>query len=284
MQIAKLVACGACLVTGNAERGGYRLASGNVVEITIADFEPNSMSAENIPLEILFEDEHIIALVKPAGMLVHPNRTERTATLANALAYHLNREFFETVERSLVAQDNTHTLTRPGLPHRLDRATSGLMVVTKTQRALAILSRHFHRRMVEKRYLGIIRGELSEKTGTIIAPIGRDPERRPQWWVTESGRHAETKYRVLESRRFASLVEMEPVTGRTNQLRIHFAHLQHPIIGDELYSKDESDEGGIKSSRLCLHASSLAFHHPASGHWLEFHSSLPVEIAEVLSR
>lgn len=288
MQIAKLIGQGACLVNGIAERGGYKLNAGNIVEITVADLEPGSMSAEQIPLEILFEDQHIIVIVKPAGMLVHPSKAERSGTLANALAYHLNREFFEKIspQKSLLIQDEMQTLQRPGIVHRLDRATSGLMVVAKTQRALSILTRHFHHRLVEKRYLGIIGGELSEDAGAIIAPIGRDPDRRPQWWVVESGRHAETRYRVLERKGFASLVEMEPVTGRTNQLRIHFAHCGHAIIGDQLYSNGNSavsDQMSKTASRLCLHASRLAFHHPANGQWMEFDSHLPADIAEVLA-
>jgi len=285
MQIAKLIARGACLVDDRAERGGYRLKAGSVIEITVTDFAPNSMSAEKIPLEILLEDEQILVMVKPAGMLAHPNKAERTGTLANALTYHLNREFFENSgTSSLLIQDN-QSLRRPGLVHRLDRATSGLMVVAKTQRALTILTRHFHHRKVEKRYLGIVRGELIEPAGTIIAPIGRDPDRRPQWWVVESGRYAETRYKVLESRGYRSLVEMEPVTGRTNQLRIHFAYSGHPIIGDLLYSDGkgvESEQAEETASRLCLHASMLAFHHPANGEWLEFHSPLPAEVEEIL--
>lgn len=285
MQIAKLIGRGACLVDGRAEMGGYRLGSNSVVEITVADFEPNSMSAEPIPLEILFEDDYILVIVKPAGMLVHPNKTERTGTLANALTYHLNREFFEQSGlRPSLIQVEHQSLRRPGLVHRLDRATSGLMVVAKTQRALSILTRHFHHRLVEKSYLGVVRGELSESAGTIIAPIGRDPDRRPQWWVVENGRYAETRYRVIKSDGSKSLVEMEPVTGRTNQLRIHFAYHGHMIIGDRLYS-DENSVGFYLSemtSRLCLHASSLAFHHPANGEWMKFYSLLPAEIEAVL--
>jgi 23S rRNA pseudouridine1911/1915/1917 synthase len=287
MQIAKLIGQGACLVNGIAERGGYKLNADNIVEITLNNFEPGSMNAEQIPLEILFEDQHIIVIVKPAGMLAHPSKAERSGTLANALTYHLNREFFEknNPEESLLIQDEMQALQRPGIVHRLDRATSGLMVIAKTQRALSILTRHFHHRMVAKRYMGVISGELSEDIGSIVAPIGRDPERRPQWWIVESGRYAETRYRVLERKGFASLVEMEPVTGRTNQLRIHFAYCGHPIIGDQLYSNGnliESDQISRTASRLCLHASMLAFHHPANGQWMEFESRLPAEIAEVM--
>lgn len=288
MQIAKLIGRGACLVNGIAERGGYKLNISNVIELTVTEFEPNSMSAEPIPLEILFEDQHIIVIIKPAGMLVHPSKAERSGTLANALAYHLNRGFFENSAREIpsLIQDEMHTLHRPGIVHRLDRATSGVMVVAKTQRSLSILTRHFHHRMVEKRYLGIISGELSEEAGVIIAPIGRDPDRRPQWWVVDNGRYAETRYNVLDHNGSVSLVEMEPVTGRTNQLRIHFAYSGHPIIGDQLYSEGDITHAGQMSesfSRLCLHAAKLAFHHPANGQWMEFNSALPAEMTNVMN-
>ncbi|HWP44986.1 MAG TPA: RluA family pseudouridine synthase, partial [Blastocatellia bacterium] len=194
---------------------------------------------------------------------------------------------------------------------RLDRATSGLMVVARTQRALTVLSRHFHRRMVEKRYAAIVRGVLARDEETIIASIGRDPERRPRWWVMEGGRDAETRLRVLKRGERTTLLELEPVTGRTNQLRIHCAYLGHPVVGDELYdqgaggreqgsgidnrcvrdyeSTGESNTGPqspipaprpLPPVRLCLHAWRLAFHHPACGRWMEFDSAIPAEMAE----
>jgi RluA family pseudouridine synthase len=158
--------------------------------------------------------------------------------------------------------------------HRLDRATSGLMVVAKNQRAHSILSRHFHKKLVEKRYIAIVDGTLDESEITITAPIGRDEAGPPFWRVMETGRYAETRLRLMSNGAGAAMVELEPVTGRTNQLRIHCAHIGHPIKGDDWYS-------GAPASRLCLHAAGLAFNHPSGGAWMDFKSPLPAEIDEM---
>lgn len=262
MRIASLVAAGACAVNGAAAHAGFKLHSGDSVEIAFDEAAADgAMTPEPIPLVILYEDEDLLVVDKPAGMLVHPTRSVKTGTLANALAYHLNR--------------GPQTLVRPGLPHRLDRATSGLMVVAKNQRALGILSRHFHRRLVEKRYLALVHGRVRSDELTISAPIGREEAAWPKWRVTEAGREAESRLRVVERRARVSLVELEPVTGRTNQLRIHCAHAGHPVVGDDWY-------GSTVEARLCLHAARLAFNHPSGGERVEFASALPEEIAALL--
>jgi 23S rRNA pseudouridine1911/1915/1917 synthase len=341
MRIANLIAAGSCLINHIAHVAGHRIADGDLVEISFDEGAPGAMIPEPIPLEILYEDEHIVVVVKPAGTLVHPTRSVKSGTLANALAYHLNREFFETADerppargladseqvddrpsplnaqpaildlRSSIggaAHGEAHSLVRPGIVHRLDRATSGLMVVAKSDRALSRLSSHFHRRLIEKRYQALVHGNIREDQGAITAPIGRDPNRRPRWWVMESGKAAETRFRVVERFDRATLVELEPVTGRTNQLRIHCCYYGHPIIGDELYgncelrisncglnkdgsekTESEAQQSAIRnsqstiSSRLCLHACSLAFHHPATGDWKEFTSPLPVDFISRLN-
>lgn len=150
------------------------------------------------------------------------------------------------------------------------------MVVAKNQRALTILSRHFNRRLVEKRYLALVHGRVRPDELTISAPVGRVEEAWPKWRVTEAGREAVSRLRVLERRAALSLVELEPVTGRTNQLRIHCAHAGHPIVGDDWY-------GSPAEARLCLHAARLAFNHPTGGARVEFNSPLPEEIASLLA-
>jgi 23S rRNA pseudouridine1911/1915/1917 synthase len=287
MRIANLLVQGACTVNDAPTHAGYHVKAGDLVEITIDEGAPTAMNPEPLPLEIVYEDDDLLVVVKHAGMLVHPTRGVKKGTLANALAYHLNRlriaEFGlrnESEARDLFnPQSAIHNpqsaWVRPGIVHRLDRATSGLMVVTKRQHALSILARHFHERLVEKRYLALVSGSVAEDECVINAPIGRDPEAKPKWRVLESGKPAETRLRVLERRGGLTLVDLEPVTGRTNQLRIHCAHLGHPIIGDEWH-------GGEAAQRLCLHAARLAFHHPADGAWMEFESVLPAEIAKIL--
>lgn len=275
MRIADLLAQGACTVNAaQANAGGQRVSAGDLVEVTHGAETPNSMTPEPLPLEIVHEDADLLVVVKPAGMLVHPTRSVKSGTLANALAYHLNRPQFEETDESSSRASSERRVVRPGIVHRLDRATSGLLVVAKQQRALSILSRHFHQRKVEKRYLALVRGRVAEDECVISAPIGRDAEGEPKWRVMEGGKEALTRLRVIERRGSCALVELEPVTGRTNQLRIHCAHAGHPIAGDEWYGTD----GG---ARLCLHAARLAFNHPSGGERLSFESPLPEEILKV---
>ncbi|MCA1591987.1 MAG: RluA family pseudouridine synthase [Acidobacteria bacterium] len=284
MRIATLLARGACTVNKTTAHAGQRLKAGDILEIALEEDAPNSMTPEPLPLDVVYEDAHLLVVNKPAGMLVHPTRGVKTGTLANALVYHLNQLLISSFGLPFERQgalnpeskiENPQPFIRPGLVHRLDRATSGLLVVAKGQRALSILSRHFHQRLVEKRYLALVRGCPPEDAFEINAPIGRDDEAQPKWRVLESGRHAETRVRVLERKAGLSLVELEPVTGRTNQLRIHCAHVGYPIVGDEWR------DGGA-ATRLCLHAARLAFHHPRGGDWMEFTSPPPEEMRRLL--
>jgi 23S rRNA pseudouridine1911/1915/1917 synthase len=301
MRIAALLEVGACLVNQIAASAGYHMAPGDRIDLTFDDSTPTAMSPEPIPLEILHEDDHLIVVIKPAGMLVHPTRSVKTGTLLNGLAYHLNR--LGLAESGFRIDSRTESITdseepterhlqsviRPGLVHRLDRATSGLMVVAKTQRALSVLSAHFHRRLIEKRYVALVHGNPKSESWEIVAPIGREADCRPRWWVRDSGREARTRVEVRERFGEVTLVELEPVTGRTNQLRIHCAYGGHPIVGDEMYGDrevidgDSNRAGGSKldlgscALRLCLHAWRLAFHHPVGGDWVEFRSSLPAD-------
>jgi len=275
MRIGNLIAAGECLVNGFAARAGQHLAARDLIELRIVEQLPGAMSPDPIELEILFEDEQLLVIVKPPGMLVHPTLSVKRGTLANALTYHLNR--CEQLSNRQSEIDNPHSFIRPGIVHRLDRATSGLMVVAKTQRSLSLLSKHFSKRLVEKRYIAVVRGWVEQESGRIDAPIGRDPLARPHWRVLESGRADETRFRVLERRAGATLVELEPVTGRSNQLRIHMAFIGHPIVGDETWcdasartGPDANPGAASPEARLLLHASRLAFHHPSGGQWLEF--------------
>lgn len=302
MRLANLIQAGACFVNGAVGRAGYRITKSDVVDVSIDEGAPTSMFPEAIPLEVVHEDDQMVVVVKPAGMLVHPTMSVKSGTLANALAYYMNQPMYQSGIDPLSSILTTQPVTRPGLVHRLDRATSGLMVVAKTPRALTILSRHFRKRLIEKRYVALVRGNVDEESGSINAPIGRDPDQLPHWRPMEDGRPAETRFIVLERLGRATLLELEPVTGRTNQLRIHCAHMGHPIVGDEMYDHcglriadcGIGSEGGpgLKSAihnpqsaiRLCLHASKLSFHHPANGDWSSFSSPLPQDITEIIHR
>src|SRR5215207_2490053 len=275
MHIAGLLARGACRVNGEAAHAGRRVCAGDLVEVESAGGVPNSMTPESVPLEVVYEDGHLIVVVKPPGVLVHPTLGVRRGTLANALSYHLNRELLDESRADGSPIPPGAAFIRPGIVHRLDRDTSGLMVVAKTQGALSRLTQHFQRRLVEKRYVAVVGGLLKEDELTIDAPVGRVDGARPPWGVLESGKPAETRLSVLGRGSRRTLVGLEPLTGRTNQLRIHCAHVGHAIVGDVLYA-------GEPHVRLCLHAARLAFRHPATNEWLEFASEAPPELLSAL--
>ena len=271
-------------VNGESQKGGYHLKKGDFVEIEIDLSAETAMKPEAFPLEIIFEDEEILVVNKPAEMLVHPTRSVKSGTLQNALAFHLNRENLETlndpddgekkIETNFTDHSKIQNLTpkfaRPGLVHRLDKKTSGLMVIAKTERSHRILSNHFERKLVEKKYIAVVEGVVEKDFGVIEAPIGRD-ENLKQWRVLENGKQAETRFRVIEKRKETTLLELQPITGRTNQLRIHCAFFGHPIVGD-------TERGGRECFRLCLHAYQLKFWHPNGNKRVEFETKLPKEM------
>jgi 23S rRNA pseudouridine1911/1915/1917 synthase len=275
MHIAGLLARGACRVNGEATHAGRRVRAGDLIEVESAVGVPNSMTPESVPLEVIYEDGHLIVVVKPSGVLVHPTLGVKRGTLANALSYHLNRELFDESGADESPIPAGAAFIRPGIVHRLDRDTSGLMVVAKTQGALSRLTQHFQRRLVEKRYVAVVGGLVEQDELKIDAPVGRYEGARPPWGVLESGKPAETRLRVVERGSRRTLVGLEPLTGRTNQLRIHCAHVGHAIAGDVLYA-------GEPHARLCLHAARLAFRHPATNEWVEFASPAPPELLSAL--
>lgn len=262
MYLRYLIAEEKCQVNGLVQNTGYKLQKDDFVEIEASLSLETSLTPENIPLEIIFEDEEIIVINKAAGMLVHPTKGVRSGTLLNALTFYLNFEADETPK--------SENYIRIGLAHRLDKMTSGLMAIGKNPRSHRILCSHFQRKLVEKKYFAVVKGIIEKDFGTITAPIGRDSTRR-FWLITEEGRFAESNFWVVERKADSTILELEPVTGRTNQLRLHLAHLGYPIVGDTLY-------GGSEFPRLCLHAYKLSFWHPNGRHRLEFETKIPVEM------
>lgn len=248
MYLRELVKNAVCEVNGRHENIGYRVRPSDFIEITVDRRRGTAMRAEAIDLDIVFEDPHLIVVNKPPGMLVHPSHYENSGTLLNALAFHLNR-------------GRGSQTVRPGLIHRLDKETSGLVVVAKNARAHRILSGHFMKKRVEKRYLALVEGIVEPDSGIVTAPIGRFADLK-QWGIKQDGKPAETRFWVRERFLDTSLVELEPVTGRTNQLRIHSEMIGHPIVGDE-------KRGGREFERLCLHAWRISFPHPETGQVLD---------------
>lgn len=265
MYLRETVKTEQCEVNGRNENRGYLLRENDFVEVDVDPARETAMRPQNIPISIVFEDAALVVVNKPHGMLVHPTHAEKNGTMLNALAYHLNRE---KLEGNGVA--GPLAFIRPGLIHRLDRHTSGLVAVAKTSRAHRVLSDHFQRKLVGKTYLALVDGVVKEDSGTIEAPIGRFAELK-FWDVNPEGKDSVTRYKVRERFDNATLLELEPVTGRTNQLRIHCAHIGHPITGD-------ADRGGNPFSRVCLHAWKLSFWHPDGGERLEFEAPIPVEM------
>jgi 23S rRNA pseudouridine1911/1915/1917 synthase len=255
MHLQSSVRSGAVLVDGRRAPPGFRLHAGAQVEARLDPERASAMTPESIPVEIAWEDERLAVVEKPAGMLAHPTRGVKRGTLANALSGAWEGR------------------VRPVLVHRLDKETSGLMVVAKSREAGAALARAFASGAVEKRYSALLDGVLREDEHVIEAPIARVSDEKPQWRVGMDGKPARTLLRVIERGPEGTLVELTPVTGRTNQLRIHCAAIGHPITGDQAY-------GGGAAERVFLHACRLAFPDPGSGERLEFRSPSGFSLGE----
>lgn len=242
-----------CEVNGRNENRGHRLRANDFIEIVLDPDRQNSMVPEDISLEVVFEDDQLIIINKPSGMLSHPSHREKTGTVLNALTHHLNK-------------DNGVRHIRPGLIHRLDQDTSGLLIASKNTRAHAKIGRQFEKKRVEKRYLALVDGNVTEESGTITSPIGRYAEEK-LWSVKPDGKQSETRFWVRKRSGVATLLELEAVTGRTNQLRIHCADIGHPIIGD-------TQRGGSEFQRLCLHSFRLSLDHPVTRERISFQRNI----------
>jgi len=272
-RIRRLIAEGDVLLNNEKSLKGVRLRPGDKVLVKIFAAEKSSATPEPIPLDILFEDEQIIAINKPAGLLAHPSNTEKSGTLTNALAYH----FWQSGGAAI----------RPGIVHRLDRNTSGVMVIAKTPRAHRTLSKHFRERRVKKFYLALVSGRVERDSGEINAPIGSDPKVWPHWRVmqeSQGGKSAETLYRVISRFNAHTLVEVEPLTGRTHQIRIHCDLIGHPIVGDPIYAPTvDPIATKHKLKHHLLHAARLVFRHPATGKEIDLVAPMPRALIDLMA-
>ncbi len=261
----KLIASGDITVNGKLARPSQSLHSGDKVDIVIPPPTPTTLSPEAIPLKIVFEDKDLMVVDKPAGLTVHPAPGHYTGTLVNAiLACIPDLETGETI--------------RPGIVHRLDKDTSGLIIIAKNSTAHMKLAEQFKNRSIIKAYLTLVQGRLTPQEGIIDASIGRDPRNRKRMAVVSQGRPARTEYKVIKYIDNYSLLEVRPKTGRTHQIRVHLAAIGFPIVGDAIY--------GAKSdylSRQFLHAFKLGFKLPSTGEYREFESELPADLAQSLS-
>ena len=263
---ARLVREGWALLNGERAKPATPVRTGDVVEVMVPAPAPTELVAQPMPVSVVYQDLHVLVLDKPAGLTVHPGPGHPDRTLVNALLA-LVPGLPETGEGQ-----------RPGIVHRLDKETSGLMVVAKTEEAHASLTRQLKARRVHKTYLALVHGTVTQDQGEIDGPIARHPKRRQRMAVVPGGREALTHYRVLGRAPGYTLVEAQPITGRTHQVRVHFAHMGHPLVGDATYGKRSALLG-----RHFLHAARLGFYLPPSDReWREFEAPLPAELKAAL--
>jgi 23S rRNA pseudouridine1911/1915/1917 synthase len=279
-RVQALVEAGLVRVAGRPAKASRRLKVGERVEAEVPPPPPEELAPEAVELHVIFEDDHVLVVDKPAGMVTHPGAGRSTGTLAAAALAHAPGVAGVGGPR------------RPGIVHRLDKGTSGLIVLAKTQAAYDALTAQLARRSVSRRYLCLVHGRVKRDAGTIDAPIGRDPRSRVRMAVVTGGkgRRSITRFRVLERFPGASYVECRLETGRTHQIRVHLASLGHPLLGDETYGRRRvSTAGGPVPAALleglggvALHAAGLAFIHPASGEPVALESPLPGRMARLL--
>jgi 23S rRNA pseudouridine1911/1915/1917 synthase len=290
---------GDVLVNGKVAKPSYKLRAGEHIEVEELPAPPTSeLTPEDIPLDIVYEDEDVVVINKAAGMVVHPAAGVRTGTLANALAHRLRIEESvndegndegDAISNPKSKIQNPKSL-RPGIVHRLDRDTSGLIVVAKNLRAQENLAEQFRARTVFKSYAALVHGVVREEKGKVEEPIARDPRNRTRMAVLRSGRAALSLWRVR--RRFTrfTLLEVEIKTGRTHQIRVHLAWMKHPVVGDEVYGmgRDQNIQAPVLRAaintlgRQFLHAARLGFHHPRTGEWMSFNAPLPAALSEFI--
>lgn len=279
-RIQALIAEDALLIGGKpATDASSKKFAGKSFELSVPAPKPNKAEAQDIALEIVFEDEHLIIVNKPAGLVVHPAAGHADGTLVNALLHHCHGKL-----------SGIGGVQRPGIVHRIDKDTSGLLVVAKSNPAHEGLAKLFAAHDIERRYFAIVSGVPAPPAGTVRTQIGRSTVNRKKMAVLpeNKGKHAVTHYRTIENFGKAALIECTLETGRTHQVRVHMAHIGHPLIGDTVYSNRQNPyrigPNQSKFERQALHAASLGFIHPISGETLRFESSLPEDMQLLLSQ
>ncbi|HEC21792.1 MAG TPA: RluA family pseudouridine synthase [Chloroflexi bacterium] len=265
----RLIRSGDVRVNDRMTKPSYRLEPGDAITVTIPPPESETVLPEDIPLDVLYEDTDLVVINKPAGMVVHPAYGHTGGTVVNAAL----ARWPEMI--------GVGGAKRAGIVHRLDKDTSGVMVLARTPAALADLQRQFRERTIYKRYLALVEGIPASSQGVIEAPIGRDPRQRKRMAVRRGGREARTRYTLIEAFEEHALLSVEPLTGRTHQIRIHLAWLGHPVAGDPIYGYRKQR---IKMKRLFLHAAELHLDSPSTGERMRFEAPLPPDLQHVLER
>jgi len=256
-KIKKMIDNEHILVNDEKTKGNYKTKENDVIEIT-EEKEELLLEGENIPLEILYEDDYLLVVNKKSGMVVHPAPGHKSGTMVNALIYHTKL---------------SNNDIRPGIVHRIDKDTSGLLMVAKTDEVHTKLAEELKEKKTTRKYIALVEGVINNSTGTIDAPIGRDANNRKKMDVTSTNsKEAITHFKVLERYKDKTLIECILETGRTHQIRVHMKYIKHPIVNDPLYNNKKSDSYG-----QMLHAKTLGFTHPITGEYMEFDSIMPEE-------
>lgn len=266
-QIGNWITEGIVKVNGESVKSKYKVKAGDVVEITVPEAEPLDVIAENLNLDIVYEDADVLVVNKPKGMVVHPAPGHMTGTLVNGLMYHCKD------------LSGINGILRPGIVHRIDKDTSGLLMVAKNDVAHVSLVDQLVKKTVTRKYTALVHGHIAHDKGTIDAPIGRDQKDRQRQAVVDNGKHAVTHFQVIERFGEFTLVECRLETGRTHQIRVHMKYIGFPLVGDPKYGPKKTIEFGGQ----VLHAGVLGFDHPVSGEYLEFEAPLPVDFVQLVN-
>ena len=259
---------GQILVNGEAKKAKYAVKEGDVISYEVPEPEVVEYVAEDLPLEIVYQDEDVAVVNKPQGMVVHPSAGHTSGTLVNALMYHIKD------------LSGINGVLRPGIVHRIDKDTSGLLMIAKNDQAHLVLADELKEKKSLRKYWAIVHGNLPNDRGVIEAPIGRSEKDRKKQAVTAKGKPALTRFQVLERFGDYTLVELQLETGRTHQIRVHMAYIGHPVAGDEVYGPRKT----LKGHGQFLHARTLGFTHPRTGEVLEFTSEVPAIFQETLAK
>lgn len=282
-RLQKLIAEGAVFLNGKTTRSSYRVVTGDSITIEIPPPIDSTINPEDIPLDIFFEDDHVLVIDKPVGMIVHPTGGVTSGTLVNALLSHCTH------------LSGINGVLRPGIVHRLDKDTSGLMVVAKSDEGHRGLAAQLEARAMKRRYLALIWGGFEEDEGRVEAPVGRQRKNRKRMAVSQNGRFAATRWKIRARYDFLSLLSLALETGRTHQIRVHLAHLNRPVFGDLLYGGREERLHGIaplfrrrathllaQTNRQMLHATQLTFVHPVTKEEMAYRAHPPRDMQNVL--
>lgn len=267
--VKDLIGSGQVQVDGQVRKPSYRLKEGEQVLIHVPEARQVSIRPQNLPLEIVYQDQDIAVVNKPKGMVVHPAHGNWENTMVNALLYHI---------KDLSGMNGE---LRPGIVHRLDKDTSGVMVVAKHDQAHRVLAEQIKEHTIKREYQALVHGVIKENLGTIEAPIGRSRTDRKKMAVTPDGKPAISRYRVLERYQNYTFIQVTLLTGRTHQIRVHFSYIKHPVVGDPVYGPAKQHLG---LDSQALHAVLLGFNHPRTGEYMEFSSPLPQVFQQALSK